>query len=107
MSRFDHLKNRVRETPKSLEEFIEGAPNDTTAIVAKKRKSKEQVLLSINGKIKRDECAKPPILLYLKKDLKEELETYCAGHNQAIVNYLIKRGLEALKEKGEFILEIT
>lgn len=36
------------------------------------------------------------MLLYLKKDITSDIEHYCHGNKQGIMNYLIRKGLDEL-----------
>ena len=98
MSLGSHHKNRNKnEPPKSLDDFIESANVITKAKEAVKKPSQEDILLSFSGRIDREnECEKKPVLLYLKKDIAIDIESYCHGNKQGIMNYLIRRGLDEL-----------
>lgn len=103
-NRFGHMKNRK----KNLEEFIEGAntpiEKSDTKPSKNTQKQKEKILLSISSKMNRDEECGKPVLLYLKKDIAEEIDKHCHGNKQAILNYLLKRGVTSIIENNELIL---
>jgi hypothetical protein len=88
----------------SLEEFIEGANKENVAHIARKRPSKKNLLLSISGRENMSKYEKP-ILVYIKRDIKEDIEKYCAGSNQSIINYLLRKGLDNLIREGTLIVE--
>lgn len=97
-NRFSHIKNRNRD----VESFIEKA-NDS-----KKNKlircQEEQVLLSIASRMNRDKECKKVVLLHVKKDIISDIDKYCHGNKQAILNYLLRRGLDTLIKEGKLIL---
>jgi hypothetical protein len=100
-NRFDHLrKNRKL----SYEEFVSGAESPKTN-PPKKRPKKEEILLSISGKINREDCGKQ-FHLFLRRSLEEEIERHCLGSRQAIIHYLVEIGLATLKEKAEMRVEV-
>lgn len=103
-----HKKRNKNSTPKSVNEFIEGANVNLHAEEAVKKLSPDDILLSFAGKIDREnECVHKPVLLYLKKDVAADMEKHCHGNKQGIMNYLIKRGLEELikDNKLQLIME--
>ena len=105
-NRFEHLKSKPIDTTKPKEEFIEGAGNIKNNIKrASKSLSKKKVLLSLSGKMNRvTDCDKKAVLLHLKKDVSYDIEKYCHGNKQGIINYLLRKGLDELIEKGELTL---
>ena len=104
MSRFSHIKTTKRTATRSLDDFVEGA-NKNHAKKARKRPSKEKVLLSISGRSSsRDEYAKGT-LLYIKQDILDDVDKYCMGNKNAILNYLIRRGLDELVADKKVVLE--
>lgn len=98
MSRFEHLKSKK----KSLNDFIEGANNSSTR-KARKRIGSHNVLLSVTGRIKMEDYEKPD-LIYMRKDIKADIDKYCAGTRQAVVNYLLRCALDTLIESGEKVM---
>lgn len=103
-----HHKKRKNSIPKSVNDFIEGANVNIYAKESLKKPSPDDILLSFAGKIDREnECVHKPILLYLKKDVAADIEKYCYGNKQGIMNYLIKRGLDELikDNKLQLIME--
>ena len=103
-NRFEHLKKTNKEH-NDVNKFIEKADDLGTAKLAKKSVSKENIILSIAGKMDREqECDKKPILLHLKKDISNDIDKYCHGNKQAIINYLVRKGLDELIKHGELIL---
>jgi hypothetical protein len=109
MSLGAHHKNRkTQEKPRSQDEFIDGANTITYAIEAVKKKSSENILLSFSGRIDREhECEKKPVLLYLKKDIASDIDHYCHGNKQGVMNYLLRKGLDDLikMNKLELVME--
>lgn len=104
MGRFDHLKSTQKKAPRSVEEFIEGANREPIKKRAKKRISKDKILLSITGRSPSREDSKQ-VLLYVRNDVQEDIEKYCVGTYQAILNYLLRRGLDDLMATGELVME--
>jgi hypothetical protein len=98
MSKYDKKK------PSTLEEFIEGANKETIAKKARKRPSKENILLSIAGRANMENYGKPSFI-YIKKDLQEDIDKYCSGSKQSIINYLLRRGLDDLIKEGVLVVE--
>ena len=98
MSLGSHHRNRSKLTPpKTIDDFIESANAIVNSKEAVKKPSQEDILLSFSGRIDREnECEKKPVLLYLKKDISIDIEHYCHGNKQGIINYLIRRGLDEL-----------
>jgi hypothetical protein len=104
-NRFEHLKKKTVTQDKNVDEFINGANELGRAKLAKKPVSKQDVLLSISGRMDRGlECDNKPVLLHLKKDISKDIDRYCHGNKQAIINYLVRKGLDQLIEKGELVL---
>ena len=93
-----HHKNRIKEDlHRTVDDFIESANTITKSREAVKKASPDDILLSFAGRIDREnECEKKPILLYLKKDIASDIDHYCYGNKQGIVNYLIRKGLDEL-----------
>ena len=93
-----HHKNRdKKERPKSVDDFIEDANVITQSKEAVKKISPDNILLSFAGRIDREnECEKKPVLFYLKKDVALDIENYCNGNKQGIMNYLLRKGLDEL-----------
>ncbi|BCA97178.1 hypothetical protein TUM19329_35390 (plasmid) [Legionella antarctica] len=98
MSLGSHHRNRNKlGAPKTVEDFIESANAIINSKEAIKKPSQEDILLSFSGRIDREnECEKKPVLLYLKKDIATDIENYCHGNKQGIMNYLIRKGLDQL-----------
>lgn len=93
--------------PISVQEFIEGAEGHRDAKKARRRTSTENILLSAAG---RTEARKgySKLLIYLSPDIEEDMEKYCSGTKQAIISYLLRRGLdELIKENKVVIYEIN
>lgn len=103
MNKFEHLKKSQPSI--SLDSFIAGANQDSRAKKTRKRPSKDSLLLVATGRVASIDIYDKAGLLYLKKDLKEDIEKYCSGNKQILLNYLIRRGLDDLISKGERIVE--
>jgi len=103
-NRFEHLKKK-NIPQQGVDEFISAANKIEGSKLAKKNISKKDILLSISGRMDRSlECDKKTILLHLKKELSRDIDKYCHGNKQAILNYLIQKGLDQLVKNGELIL---
>lgn len=89
---------------KTMEEFIEGADKETTARKARKRPSKENLLLSIAGRGSMEDYDKP-ILIYIRRDIQQDIEKHCAGSKQGIINYLLRKGLDDLIKNKILVVE--
>lgn len=98
-----HHRNRNAKTiPKSMDDFIESANIITKSREAVKKTSADNILLSFAGRIDREnDCEKKPVLLYLKKDVVLDIENYCHGNKQGIMNYLLRKGLDELIKNGK------
>lgn len=105
MGRFDHLKKDNKMPIASLGDFIEGANKEQPKKAARKRPSKQKILLSIAGRAPNRDDYASPTLLYVRKDLQDSIDQCCSGTRQAILNYLLKRGLDDLIAKGERVVE--
>mgnify|MGYP001024464540 CR=1 FL=1 len=99
-NRFEHLKDKKQ----GVDSFIEGANVARPEHVSRKRKDPEQILLSISSKMNREQECEKPILLHLKSDIAKDIDKYCHGNKQAILNYLVRAGLDALIADKELIL---
>lgn len=93
-----------KEKPSTLEEFIEGANLETTARKARKRPSSKNLLLIING-LNKNNTRNKATFIRLKNDIKADIRKYCAGTNQNIINYLIRRALDDLIKEGMVIVQ--
>ncbi len=98
------MNKHHQKRPSTLEEFIEGANKETTAKKARKRPSRENILLSIAGRASMESYGKPS-LIYIRKDIQEDIDKYCSGSKQSIINYLLRRGLDDLIKEGVLIVE--
>lgn len=101
-----HHRNRNKtDKPKSIDDFIEDANKITNSREAVKKPSQEDILLSFSGRIDREnECIKKAVLLYLKKDIALDIEHYCHGNKQGIMNYLLRKGLDELIKNNKLQL---
>jgi len=104
-----HHKNRSNApSNKGVDDFIEAANVIRKSDEAVKKTSADDILLSFAGRIDREnECVNKPVLLYLKKDVSLDIEHYCHGNKQGIMNYLIRKGLDELIKlnKLQMVLE--
>lgn len=98
------MQKTDKKNPTSIEEFIEGANKETTARKARKRPSKENLLLSIAGRSSMDDYGKPT-LIYIKKDIQKDMDKHCSGSKQSVINYLLRRGLDVLIKEKILIVE--
>ena len=98
-NRFQHIKR-----DKTVEEFIDSADEPKVNKKSRLMKNSNTVLLSISSRMKREGEAKKPVLLYLNKDISSDLDKYCHGNKQAILNYLLRRGIDSIVRDGELIL---
>lgn len=92
----------MKKRPMTREEFINGALSDKGARKSRKVIGKN-ILLSIGGR--RNSRSSHNVNLYLDDSITTDLEKYCSGNKQGILNYLIRRGLDELIEKKEVIIE--
>lgn len=70
------------------------------AMVAERVSSgkKEKIVLEMSQRMRRRyECGKP-LLIYLKKDIEDDMQKYCRGNKASIINYLVRLGLDSLVE---------
>lgn len=88
---------------KSIDDFID-EPNKVTHRISRKNPSKKDILLMITGK-KSNDIRSIRKVMYFKEDIFNDIERYCSGHFTAIVNYLIKRGLDDVIKKGEKVFD--
>jgi len=101
------MKNRfdgILKKKTSKEDFILGALEDAPEVISKKKPNKENILLTITGKMKREDCGEGRNL-FLRKDIEEDIQEHCRGSMQSVVNYLLKLGIEVLKKEGKHIFE--
>lgn len=102
---FDHLKKRKPLTPnQTLEDFIEGAGKDDKAKKARKRTSREDLLLIASGRNSNLYGHVKPSLIYLSNDIQQDIEKFCSGNKQSIFNYLIRLGLDKLIEDKKLVI---
>lgn len=101
-NQFAHLKNT--KNSKNVDDFIDGATKERAAKKAKKNIKKEDILLSISGRIDREQEHGKLTLIYVKDDISNDINKHCHGNKQSIYNYLMRRGLDELIEDDEFIL---
>jgi len=106
MSLGSHHQNRKKiEEHKTIDDFIESANTITKSKKAVKKPSQDDILLSFSGRIDREnDCEKKPVLLYLKKDVALDIEGYCHGNKQGIINYLLRKGLDELIKNNKLQL---
>jgi hypothetical protein len=60
-------------------------------------------LLFINGRLDRKKHSYLAKNFALLGSLNEEVKSYCKGVDLTVLNYLIFRGLQSIKEKNEFL----
>lgn len=102
-----HLKNRTTDTntSKSMDDFIEGGNSLKEAKHAELKPSADNILLSFSGRINREnDCEKKGFLIYLKKETALDIDKYCHGSKQGVINYLIRKGLDELIKENELKL---
>ena len=59
----------------------------------------EEVVLEISERMRRrKECGKP-LLIYLKKDIENDMQKYCRGNKASILKYLVRLGLDSLVQQ--------
>lgn len=100
------IQMKKPKNPISMQEFIEGAEGHRNAKKARRRVSTENILLSAAG---RTEARKgySKLLIYLSPDIEEDMEKYCSGTKQAIISYLIRRGLDELIKENKVVIYET
>src|SRR5687768_4342018 len=101
-NRFSHLKKK--NPPLTPDEFAAGAIEKERKN-SKKKISRVKVLLTIVGKMNRSEDCEKSYQLYLRNDIKNDIERYCIGNMQSLINYLARRGLDDLIAKDTVIIE--
>lgn len=97
-NRFKHIKDKHKD----IDSFIEGANHSVEN--EPEQKDMRKVLLRVSSRMNRDEECKKPVLLHIRRDVASDLDKYCHGNMQAILNYLLRRGLDSLVEDNELIL---
>lgn len=102
------VKGGKKQALMSREQFIEGATQDPPPEKKSRKKvSMENVLLSANGKLG-NRRAYSRVVLYVMPDIDDDMDKYCSGTKQAILTYLIRRGIEDLKKNNKLeIFEIS
>lgn len=95
------IKRRYKKI--SLDKFIDGANEDENSKVARKRVSVEHILLSATGKVENRETYSK-VLLYILPELEDDMAKYCSGTKQAILTYLVKRGLQELINDNKVVI---
>ncbi len=68
-----------------------------------KKSAKETPKLFVSGRLDRKKYSYTPKSLILLTQLENEIKTYCRGGDLAILNYLIKAGLEKVKASETII----
>lgn len=76
---------------------------ETTSTENKKVFSKVQPKLFINGQLNRKQNTYVLRSLALLETLNDDIQKYCRGGENAIINYLIREGLEKIKNLPEMI----
>ena len=66
----------------------------------KKSAIEQQPLLFVNGKLNKADNAYINKNFFVHKGLYDEISVYCRGMDTAIFNYLLHKGLTALKEEN-------
>ena len=88
---------------KNVDDFI-NEPNKVTCRSSRKNPSKKDILLMVTGQKSKDVKSVRKIM-YFKEDIFPDIDRYCAGSFSAVVNYLIRRGLDEVIKDGVKILE--
>jgi len=103
--RFAHLKKKKEENKLDIEEFILSAEQERNAVeLTKKKPQKEDVYLFASGRVNRTKNYGRSILLYLRKDIENDIDKHCVGNKSSILNFLIREGLDSIISKKEVIL---
>lgn len=58
----------------------------------------DKVILTVKGYMKRSRDCEKPYPFYIEKTLLKDINIYCRGTKQSVINELIRIGLEKLKE---------
>lgn len=77
-----------------------------TKTVKSHEAQQKNVLLTVAGKMNRERDCSKPSLIYFKNDIKADMEKYCNGNKNLVINYLLRKGLDALIEEGEMVVHI-
>lgn len=70
----------------------------------KVKETKSNILLNACGRLRRKNCAKKGITLFLKTDVNRDMQKYCFGNKQTLINYLVRKSLDDIIKKGKFVL---
>ncbi len=104
-NRFEHLKNK-KETL-SIDEFINAAnQKQDEGLLESKKTSTKDIILSVAGKIDREKDGGKNSLIYIKKDIKKDIQRYCYGNKTIIINYLLRQGLDCLVSNKETVVHM-
>lgn len=87
----------------SLDQFIEGANEEKEAKRARKRTSSQHILLSATGKVE-ERSKYNRVLFYLPSDINADMDKFCSGTKQAIMTYLLRRGLDELMKENKIVI---
>lgn len=77
-----------------------------TKTVKSHEAQRKNVLLTVAGKMNRERDCSKPSLIYFKNDVKGDMEKYCNGNKNLVINYLLRKGLDALIAEGEMVVHI-
>ncbi len=91
----------MKKNVKNLDDFLDGAQKNRGAKTA--RRNRKHLLLCVP--CKRESRTNNRVLLYVNEDVYEDLDKYCSGNKQGVINYLLRRALDDLIEKQEIIIE--
>ncbi len=103
-NRFEHLKKKKDAIP--IEEFINAANQEEKGLLEPKKSSTKEIILSVAGKIDREKDGGKNTLIYLKKEIKKDIQKYCYGNKTIIINYLLRKGLDYLISNKETIVHM-
>lgn len=91
---FSTIAEKLKETEKGIAESNQ-VSSSSSAVTT-------EPLLFVNGRLDRKNIAYTAKNLPLLTELNEEIKIYCKGIDVAILNYLIHKGLESIKQQKNF-----
>lgn len=103
LSSLKEQANKVA-TDEEAKKFVQGAKSNPESELASAEKSKERKLI-VEGQLKnRSETCQKPIQLYLRNEHADWIDKHTVagrGGLQITINYLVRRGIEAVEEEYE------
>ena len=108
-SRFSNIKAEAESISANphAQQFVNAAKATTSSTssdeLSRAEPSKRERKLVVDGYLKnRNQSCQPPMQLYLRNELAEWMKRHASagrGGNQILINYLIKRGIQAVEDE--------